>query len=89
MVDRHVREAAAYCHVTDRPEPLARTEMVIRLEKTRRRIEADGLQSDFPEVGTAPGCDEQLLTSELAAVLEVDGHGVGVLFDRLRPRAQV
>ena len=62
MIDRHVREAATCGHVTDRPEPLTHTEMIIRLEKTRRRIEADGLQSDVPEVGTAPGCDEQLLT---------------------------
>src|ERR1700737_839749 len=89
VVDRHVREAPADSDIADRPEPLTHPEMVIRLEPTRGWIEADGLQPDIPEVGTASRRDQQLLTGHLATVLEPDRYGVAVLLDGLRPRIQV
>ena len=74
MIDRHVGKATAGGDVADRPEPFTDSQVVVRLEKTRRGIEAHCLEADVLQVGAASGRDQQLVTGNLAAVIEVDGH---------------
>src|SRR5260370_1323652 len=46
VVDRHMSEAPAGCHVADCPEPLAHAGLVSRFEETRRWIGAHRLPPD-------------------------------------------